>query len=222
MSTQTPGKSAAAKAAKALLADRIALVETLGEAIDAHEKAQQAVTAAQEAADTTAAAVREAFTAARAGGWSSTELTQAGLSTPPLARKHVRRRPLQQKALPPRRASCLRRSQRRNHSPISEQGRQRVGRVTIEPSAGSVITPSGARIAVSHPILHVHEVRPGVQREGHRGVPQGVRMHPREVGDAGSGLPRPEQGSRRPASGPRADLRSFERPGRTGRGPYGR
>ncbi len=87
MSTQTTGKSAAAKAAKALLADRIALVETLGEAIDAHEKAQQAVTAAQQAADTTAAAVRDAFTAARAGGWSSTELSQAGLSTPPPARK---------------------------------------------------------------------------------------------------------------------------------------
>ena len=83
----TPGKSAAAKAAKTLLADRIALVETLGAAIDSHEKAVDAVVTAQQAADTAAASVRDAFAAARAGGWSSTELTKAGFTTPANTRK---------------------------------------------------------------------------------------------------------------------------------------
>jgi hypothetical protein len=42
--TSTTGKQAAAAAAKTLLADRIALVETLGAALDTHRRAEQAVT----------------------------------------------------------------------------------------------------------------------------------------------------------------------------------
>ncbi len=45
--TATTGKQAAAAAAKTLLADRIALVETLGAALDTHRRAEQAVTTAR-------------------------------------------------------------------------------------------------------------------------------------------------------------------------------
>jgi len=53
MSEPTPprsGKAAAAAAAKTLLADRIALVNTLGDALDVHRKQDAAATHARDAA----------------------------------------------------------------------------------------------------------------------------------------------------------------------------
>ena len=81
MTTNT-GKQAAAAAAKTLLADRIALVETLGAALDTHRRAEEAVTTARTAAATAAQHARDAYDAAKTGGWTAAELTKAGLRAP--------------------------------------------------------------------------------------------------------------------------------------------
>jgi len=81
MTTNT-GKQAAA-AAKTLLAERIALVETLGAALDNHRRAEQAVTTARAAAATAAQHARDT---AKTGGWTAAELTKAGLRAPAAAR----------------------------------------------------------------------------------------------------------------------------------------
>ncbi len=81
------GKSAAAQAAKALLAERIALVDQLGAAVDAHQRARDAITAAQATADAAAAEVQAAFDAAKAGGWTTAELHKVGLRAPAAPRK---------------------------------------------------------------------------------------------------------------------------------------
>ncbi len=81
MTTNT-GKRAAAAAAKTLLADRIALVETLGAALDTHRRAEQAVTTARAAAAAAAQHARDAYDTAKTGGWTATELTKAGLRAP--------------------------------------------------------------------------------------------------------------------------------------------
>ena len=81
MTTNT-GKRAAAAAAKTLLADRIALVETLGAALDTHRRAEQAVTTARAAAATAAQQARDAYDTAKTGGWTGAELTKAGLRAP--------------------------------------------------------------------------------------------------------------------------------------------
>ncbi len=81
MTTNT-GKQAAAAAAKTLLADRIALVETLGAALDTHRRAEQAVTTARTAAATAAQHARDAYDTAKTGGWTAAELTKAGLRAP--------------------------------------------------------------------------------------------------------------------------------------------
>ena len=85
MTTNT-GKRAAAAAAKTLLADRIALVETLGAALDTHRRAEEAVTTARAAAATTAQQARDAYDTAKTGGWTAAELTKAGLRAPHPAR----------------------------------------------------------------------------------------------------------------------------------------
>ena len=82
----TTGKQAAAAAAKTLLADRIALVETLGAALDTHRRAEQAVTTARTAAATAAQHARDAYDAAKTGGWTAAELNKAGLRAPAAAR----------------------------------------------------------------------------------------------------------------------------------------
>ncbi len=87
MTTNT-GKQAAA-AAKTLLAERIALVETLGAALDNHRRAEQAVTTARAAAATAAQHARDAYDTydtAKTGGWTAAELTKAGLRAPAAAR----------------------------------------------------------------------------------------------------------------------------------------
>jgi len=61
-----------------LLADRIALVETLGAALDTHRQALDAVTTARTAAEDAATKAREAFDAATAGGWTTAQLNHAG------------------------------------------------------------------------------------------------------------------------------------------------
>ncbi len=78
----TTGKQAAAAAAKTLLADRIALVETLGATLDTHRRAEQAVTTARTAAATAAQHARDAYDAAKTGGWTAAELNKAGLRAP--------------------------------------------------------------------------------------------------------------------------------------------
>jgi len=83
--TTTTGKQAAA-AAKTLLAERIALVETLGAALDTHRRAEEAVTTARAAAATAAQQARDAYDAAKTGGWTAAELTKAGLRAPNPAR----------------------------------------------------------------------------------------------------------------------------------------
>ncbi len=84
MTTNT-GKQAAA-AAKTLLAERIALVETLGAALDTHRRAEQAVTTARTTAATAAQQARDAYDTAKTGGWTAAELTKAGLRAPNPAR----------------------------------------------------------------------------------------------------------------------------------------
>ena len=78
----TTGKVAAATAAKKMLEGRIALVTTLGDAIDAHRRAGDAVTAAKAAQDTAADTARAAHADALAGGWTAAELRNAGLIVP--------------------------------------------------------------------------------------------------------------------------------------------
>ncbi len=97
MTTNT-GKRAAAAAAKTLLADRIALVETLGAALDTHRRAEQAVTTARDAAATAAQQARDAYDTAKTGGWTAAELTKAGLRAPASARtrKNKNTKPPQQ------------------------------------------------------------------------------------------------------------------------------
>jgi len=90
MSTTT-GKQAAAAAAKTLLADRIALVETLGAALDTHRRAEEAVTTARTAAATAAQHARDAYDTAKTGGWTAAELTKAGLRAPHPARTRTRK-----------------------------------------------------------------------------------------------------------------------------------
>jgi hypothetical protein len=85
--TKTTGKAAAAAAAKELLRDRIALVETLGAALDTHHAKQQAVTDAQDVERSAAEKARESFAAAQAGGWTTAELHRAGLHAPAAPRK---------------------------------------------------------------------------------------------------------------------------------------
>lgn len=95
MTVTTTGKAAAAKVAKALLADRIALVETLGAALDTHRQAVEAVTTARTAAEDAATKARKAFDAATAGGWtrpSSTTPASPHPNAPASARRHHHRR----------------------------------------------------------------------------------------------------------------------------------
>jgi len=85
MSEPTPprsGKAAAAAAAKTLLADRIALVNTLGDALDVHRKQDAAATQARDAEHQAAEAARTAYASALAGGWAAKQLSDAGLRPP--------------------------------------------------------------------------------------------------------------------------------------------
>ncbi len=85
MSEPTPpksGKAAAAAAAKTLLADRIALVNTLGDALDVHRKQDAAATQARDAEHQAAEAARTAYASALAGGWTAQQLSDAGLRPP--------------------------------------------------------------------------------------------------------------------------------------------
>ncbi len=91
--TATTGKQAAAAAAKTLLAERIALVETLGAALDTHRRAEQAVTTARSAADAAAQHARDAYDAAKTGGWTAAELNKAGLRPPAPARTRATKTP---------------------------------------------------------------------------------------------------------------------------------
>ena len=91
MSTQTEprttGKAAAATAARTMLASRITLVTTLGDAIDEARKAEAAITVAKAAHASTLATAREAHAAALAGGWTAAELRNAGLVIPTTTRR---------------------------------------------------------------------------------------------------------------------------------------
>jgi len=85
MSEPTPprsGKAAAAAAAKTLLADRIALVNTLGDALNVHRKQDAAATQARDAKHQAAETARTAHAAALAGGWTAQQLNDAGLRPP--------------------------------------------------------------------------------------------------------------------------------------------
>ena len=89
MSEPTPprsGKAAAAAAAKTLLADRIALVNTLGAALDVHRKQDAAATQARDAEHQGADAARTAYATALAGGWTVKQLNDAGLRPPKATR----------------------------------------------------------------------------------------------------------------------------------------
>lgn len=87
--TRLSGRAAAAAAAKALLADRIKLVEDLGASIDNHERKAAAVETAKAAELYAADAVRDAYTAAQDGGWTANELKSAGLTVPASARRRA-------------------------------------------------------------------------------------------------------------------------------------
>ena len=78
----TTGKAAAAAAAKTMLQARIALVTTLGDAIDNHRRSGDAVVTAKAAQDTAAENARAAHAQAVAGGWTAAELRNAGLIVP--------------------------------------------------------------------------------------------------------------------------------------------
>ncbi len=85
MSEPTPprsGKAAAAAAAKTLLAGRIALVNTLGDALDVHRKQDAAATQARDAEHQAVETTRTAYAAALAGGWTAQQLSDAGLRPP--------------------------------------------------------------------------------------------------------------------------------------------
>ena len=85
--SHTTGKAAAAAAARKMLESRIALVTTLGDAIDGVRKAEAAITAAKAAHTTTLDTAREAHTAALTGGWTAAELRNAGLVIPTTTRR---------------------------------------------------------------------------------------------------------------------------------------
>jgi len=68
--------------AKNLLADRITLVEELGDALDAHSKAVTAAAQARKHTVKTADAARTAFEAAKASGCTAAELNSTGLHAP--------------------------------------------------------------------------------------------------------------------------------------------
>ena len=85
----TTGKAAAAVAARKMLASRIALVTTLGDAIDSARKAEAAITAAKAAHATTVQTARQAHAAALAGGWTAAELRDAGLLIPTTIRRRT-------------------------------------------------------------------------------------------------------------------------------------
>jgi len=94
MSEPTPprsGKAAAAAAAKTLLADRIALVNTLGDALDVHRKQDTAATQARDAEHQAAEAARTAYASALAGGWTAKQLSDAGLRPPKAPRTRTPR-----------------------------------------------------------------------------------------------------------------------------------
>ncbi len=91
--TANTGKQAAAAAAKTLLADRIALVETLGAALDTHRRAEQAVTTARTTAATAPQHARNAYNAAKTGGWTAAELNKAGLRAPVATRTRTTKTP---------------------------------------------------------------------------------------------------------------------------------
>jgi len=94
MSEPTPprsGKAAAAAAAKTLLADRIALVNTLGDALDFHRKQDAAATQARDAEHQAAEAARTAHASALAGGWTAKQLNDAGLRPPKTPRTRTPR-----------------------------------------------------------------------------------------------------------------------------------
>jgi len=101
MSEPTPpksGKAAAAAAAKTLLAGRIALVNTLGDALDVHRKQDAAATHARAAEHQAAETARTAYASALAGGWTAKQLSAAGLRPPkaPRTRKpHPEHTPVQ-------------------------------------------------------------------------------------------------------------------------------
>jgi len=84
--TKATGKAAAAAAARTMLADRVKLVEALGEAHDQHRRRLAAVEAAKAEEEDAANAVRAAYTAAHEGGWSHTKLKAAGLEAPKVPR----------------------------------------------------------------------------------------------------------------------------------------
>ena len=84
---QTTGKAAAAAAARKMLASRITLVTTLGDAIDDARKAEAVIIAAKAAHATTLDTAREAHAAALAGGWTAAELRNAGLVIPTTTRR---------------------------------------------------------------------------------------------------------------------------------------
>jgi len=83
---QASGKLTAASAAKAMLADRVKLVESLGDAHDQHRHDVAAVEAAKSAEQGAANAVRAAYAAAQDGGWTHAELKAAGLEAPRASR----------------------------------------------------------------------------------------------------------------------------------------
>jgi len=65
-----------------LLAGRIALVNTLGDALDVHRKQDAAATQARGAEHQAAEAARTAYASALAGGWTAQQLSDAGLRPP--------------------------------------------------------------------------------------------------------------------------------------------
>ncbi len=85
----TTGKAAAAAAAKKMLEARIALVTTLGDAIDNHRRTGDAVAAAKTAQQTAAETARTAHADAVAGGWTAAELRNAGLVIPAAPRRRT-------------------------------------------------------------------------------------------------------------------------------------
>lgn len=80
-------KAAAVAAAKKMMESRIALVNNLGDALDAYARAGDAVTTARTAQDTAADAARTAHSEALAGGWTAAELRDAGLIVPAAPRR---------------------------------------------------------------------------------------------------------------------------------------
>jgi predicted nucleic acid-binding protein len=80
--SERDAKRKAADAARSLLTDRIAVVETLGAVLYEYNTAKQAVTQAQTRADEIAQRARATFEQARKAGWTAAELRRAGLDVP--------------------------------------------------------------------------------------------------------------------------------------------